>query len=279
MVDVYREIERNEWDLLAIYYSVTDTPAYPADVTVRAAWPEAYYIIVSLMDDDKPDARAFRIVDGKVTEEPIELEEGMAVSQVPITAPGTDDNVQDETYYDQYAERRTARSQSSLRYANPWLWIAVAVVVGLVLYAIGSQRPNEPDVGDPNSVVWWDYMNIVVLESLGYQDGVVSNDSQLRAVLPFIEDRLTEAMAYEVAPLRDYQIDILVTRPGCIVLRASFETLVELDVADTPMDVAIVFDSYIDWVKMMHEEVPRMIEARREGALPHGTPEDCLNVR
>jgi hypothetical protein len=37
-----------------------------------AFWPEAFYILVSLADRDKPVVRAFRIIDGQVSEEPIE---------------------------------------------------------------------------------------------------------------------------------------------------------------------------------------------------------------
>ena len=34
---------------------------------------EAYYVLVSLMDEAKPVVRAFRIVDSEITEEPIEI--------------------------------------------------------------------------------------------------------------------------------------------------------------------------------------------------------------
>ena len=39
----------------------------------RAAWPDAYYVLVSLMDELNPAVRAFRILEGAVTEEPIEI--------------------------------------------------------------------------------------------------------------------------------------------------------------------------------------------------------------
>ena len=64
---------RNDWEFLVIYHSHTHTEAYPSPTDVRlAAWPDAYYVLVSLMDPE-PVVRAFRIVDGAVTEEPIEV--------------------------------------------------------------------------------------------------------------------------------------------------------------------------------------------------------------
>lgn len=69
---IYRECEENEWDFLAIYHSHTASEAYPSPTDVRLAfWPEAYYVLVSLQDAAKPVVRAFRIVDGAVSEEGI----------------------------------------------------------------------------------------------------------------------------------------------------------------------------------------------------------------
>ena len=46
--------------------------AYPSATDVRLAfWPEAYYVLVSLIDPDSPIVRAFRIEDGQVSEEEI----------------------------------------------------------------------------------------------------------------------------------------------------------------------------------------------------------------
>ena len=77
----YREIEDKKWDLVAIYHSHTHSPAYPSTTDIRlATWPEAYYILVSLMDQHDPDEqpppylraiRAFKITDGHVMEEEI----------------------------------------------------------------------------------------------------------------------------------------------------------------------------------------------------------------
>jgi proteasome lid subunit RPN8/RPN11 len=69
LLRIFRECEENEWSFLAIYHSHTASEAYPSPTDVRLAfWPEAYYVLVSLADKDKPVVRAYRIIDGTVTE-------------------------------------------------------------------------------------------------------------------------------------------------------------------------------------------------------------------
>ena len=70
LYQTYREIEDSGYELLAIYHSHTHSEARPSATDVRlATWPEAYYILVSLMDKQNPVVRAFRILDGVITEE------------------------------------------------------------------------------------------------------------------------------------------------------------------------------------------------------------------
>ena len=74
LLRIYRDADEHGWDFLAIYHSHTHTEAYPSPTDIRlAAWPDAYYVLVSLMDPSAPVVRAFRILDGNVTEEPIEV--------------------------------------------------------------------------------------------------------------------------------------------------------------------------------------------------------------
>ena len=71
----YRDIEDNGWELLGIYHSHPKGQAYPSATDVRlATWPEACYIIVSLLDRETPAMRAFRIVEGQITEEALQIE-------------------------------------------------------------------------------------------------------------------------------------------------------------------------------------------------------------
>ena len=81
----YREIEDSGWEVMAIYHSHTHTEAYPSHTDVRLAlwpntreamWPKACYILVSLEDKEKPDVRAFRILDGgSIVEEELRVTE------------------------------------------------------------------------------------------------------------------------------------------------------------------------------------------------------------
>ena len=69
---IHRECEDSGWEFLAIYHSHTASEAYPSPTDVRLAfWPEAYYVLVSLAKPEAPAVRAFRIVEGEVTEERI----------------------------------------------------------------------------------------------------------------------------------------------------------------------------------------------------------------
>ena len=78
---INQEIDDSRWELLAIYHSHTHTEAYPSATDVRMAtwpdgksiWPEAYYILVSLMDKRSPAIRAFHIKDGTISEEELRI--------------------------------------------------------------------------------------------------------------------------------------------------------------------------------------------------------------
>jgi proteasome lid subunit RPN8/RPN11 len=74
LLRIYRDLDEHGWDVLVIYHSHTHTQAYPSGTDVRlAAWPEAYYVIVSLEDKASPVVRAFRIQDGEVNEEDLQI--------------------------------------------------------------------------------------------------------------------------------------------------------------------------------------------------------------
>ena len=69
---IFRECEANDWSFLAIYHSHTASEAYPSATDVRLAfWPEAHYILISLQNRAEPSVRAFRILEGVISEEEI----------------------------------------------------------------------------------------------------------------------------------------------------------------------------------------------------------------
>ena len=74
LIKVWHEMEDSSWEHRAVYHSHTHSEAYPSSTDVRlAAWPEAYYIIVSLLNREQPSVRAFRIIDGSISEEELEV--------------------------------------------------------------------------------------------------------------------------------------------------------------------------------------------------------------
>ncbi|HKJ55906.1 MAG TPA: M67 family metallopeptidase [Nitriliruptoraceae bacterium] len=68
-----RQIEDAEQELV-IYHSHTHTHAWPSDTDIaQAFYPDATYAIVTLQDRDAPSIRAFRIVEGEVTERQVQV--------------------------------------------------------------------------------------------------------------------------------------------------------------------------------------------------------------
>jgi proteasome lid subunit RPN8/RPN11 len=75
LLRIFRTIDDEDLEHVGIYHSHTHTQAYPSATDIRLAYyPDAVYVIVSLIDERAPLVRAFRIVDGQVTEEPLEVQ-------------------------------------------------------------------------------------------------------------------------------------------------------------------------------------------------------------
>ena len=72
LLNFLRDCDDNGWDFLAVYHSHTRSEAYPSPTDVRLAsnWPDPYYVLVSLEDQDDPVVRAFRITDGEISDVP-----------------------------------------------------------------------------------------------------------------------------------------------------------------------------------------------------------------
>jgi len=73
---VWREMDRNDEVPVVVYHSHTATEAYPSRTDVSfAAEPDAHYVLVSTRDPEQHELRSYRIVDGVVTEEPVQVVE------------------------------------------------------------------------------------------------------------------------------------------------------------------------------------------------------------
>jgi proteasome lid subunit RPN8/RPN11 len=72
---IWREMDDNDEEPVVVYHSHTATGAYPSRTDISyASEPNAHYVLVSTRDGvDDTEFRSFRIVDGVVTEEPVEV--------------------------------------------------------------------------------------------------------------------------------------------------------------------------------------------------------------
>ena len=69
--DADDDAEANGLEILGVFHSHTHTDPYPSATDVASAlFPQWHYVLVSLRDE-APMTRSYRIVDGKITEEPV----------------------------------------------------------------------------------------------------------------------------------------------------------------------------------------------------------------
>jgi len=81
---VWREMDDRDEEPVVIYHSHTATEAYPSRTDISfAGEPGAHYVLVSTRDADRPEFRSFRIVDGVVTEEEVEIVERYLLGHTP----------------------------------------------------------------------------------------------------------------------------------------------------------------------------------------------------
>ncbi len=77
LLKLYREMDSLAEEPVVIYHSHTSTQAYPSRTDISyASEPHAHYVLVSTADEVDVEFRSFRIVDGEVTEEPVEIVTG-----------------------------------------------------------------------------------------------------------------------------------------------------------------------------------------------------------
>jgi len=69
---IFVDIEDKGLDIVGIYHSHPASPAVPSSVDLEQAYyPEAIYLVISLVDPVKPEVRAFTIANGEISEKEI----------------------------------------------------------------------------------------------------------------------------------------------------------------------------------------------------------------
>lgn len=73
-LQAFERIEDEGLELVGIVHTHTHSEAYPSETDVNLAfYPDAAYLIMSLTDRERPELRAFRIVDEAITEEELRI--------------------------------------------------------------------------------------------------------------------------------------------------------------------------------------------------------------
>jgi proteasome lid subunit RPN8/RPN11 len=79
LLQLYKEMDANDEEPVVVYHSHTATEAYPSRTDISyASEPNAHYVLVSTRDEASIEFRSYRIVDGRVSEEPVEVVEAYA---------------------------------------------------------------------------------------------------------------------------------------------------------------------------------------------------------
>jgi [CysO sulfur-carrier protein]-S-L-cysteine hydrolase len=74
LLALYRDLDERDEEPVVIYHSHTATEAYPSATDIALAGePGAHYVLVSTRSAERDDFRSFRIVDGEVTEEEVQV--------------------------------------------------------------------------------------------------------------------------------------------------------------------------------------------------------------
>jgi proteasome lid subunit RPN8/RPN11 len=83
---LYRQLDAADEEVVVVYHSHTSTEAYPSRTDIAyAGEPQAHYVLVSTRHPDSHEFRSFRIVDGRVTEEEVEI----IPASPGVAVPGT----------------------------------------------------------------------------------------------------------------------------------------------------------------------------------------------
>ena len=91
---LYKDLDAADEEIVVVYHSHTGTEAYPSRTDISyAGEPQAHYVLVSTREHgaqtglagDTVEFRSFRIVDGEVAEEDVEVVESYLFGHSPTT--------------------------------------------------------------------------------------------------------------------------------------------------------------------------------------------------
>ncbi|MGE5135542.1 MAG: Mov34/MPN/PAD-1 family protein [Gemmatimonadota bacterium] len=81
---VWRDMDDRDEEPVVIYHSHTATEAYPSRTDISYAMePAAHYVLVSTRDPEQAEFRSYRIIDGVVTEEEVQITVAAATEAQP----------------------------------------------------------------------------------------------------------------------------------------------------------------------------------------------------
>lgn len=78
LLRLYRDMAARDEEPIVVYHSHTATEAYPSRTDISyASEPNAHYVLISTRDAQAAEVRSYRIVDGEVTEESLQIVESV----------------------------------------------------------------------------------------------------------------------------------------------------------------------------------------------------------
>jgi proteasome lid subunit RPN8/RPN11 len=84
LLALYKDMDARGEEPVVIYHSHTATEAYPSRTDVSYAQePGAHYVLVSTRDPATTEFRSFRIIDGEIGEEPVEVVQSYMFGHTP----------------------------------------------------------------------------------------------------------------------------------------------------------------------------------------------------
>jgi proteasome lid subunit RPN8/RPN11 len=87
LLALYKQMAAADEEPVVVYHSHTATEAYPSRTDVSyASEPNAHYVLVSTRDPETVEFRSFRIRDGQIEEEPVDVVDDARVD--PAAAGG-----------------------------------------------------------------------------------------------------------------------------------------------------------------------------------------------